>query len=87
MNVYFNLDCLRKEFEENLDESNLHCTLPWIESMRGSLNYTEDEKPTCKTLEDYGHVDLVGYDFAFYASVFGHGKCLGILQIHLLMKV
>ena len=49
--------------------------------MRGSLNYTEDEKPTCKTLKDYDLAEKFNMDFAFYASAFRNKKCLGTPQI------
>ena len=77
------LDCLRDAFEKELKEKNVNCTLPWIESMKNKngVNYTEEENPTCKSMDDYHVVDEVGSDFAIDASSFSISKCLGIKYI------
>ena len=45
--------------------------------MRGLLNYTEDEKTTCTTFDDYNMAMFSGRDFAVGASGFRHQNCLG----------
>ena len=80
-NILHILDCLRKDFEETLIENNLNCTYPWIESMRGSLNYIEEEKPTCTAFDNYQLAQDISRNYATAASAFSHQKCLGTLQI------
>ena len=73
------LDCLHDLFGKTLEDNNLNCTLPWVESMKGSnMNYSEEENPTCKTSDEYDFVDTIGSDFAIDASSFSHLKCLGM---------
>ena len=69
-----------------MDEQNLNCTLPWIESMKNKngVNYTELENPTCNTMDDYHFVDDIGSEFAIDASSFSISQCLGIILIFLL---
>ena len=43
--------------------------------MRGNINYTEEENPTCRTWDDYVFVDDIGGDFA--VEMFENPKCLG----------
>ena len=75
----FFLDCLRDAFKESLEEKNLNCTLPWIESMKDKqVNYTEEDIPTCKTSDEYHLLDDFGSEFAIEASAFSHPKCFGI---------
>ena len=81
MNVLHILDCLRKDFQEILIENNLNCTYPWIESMRGSLNYKEEEKLTCTASDNYKLANDISMNYATAASSFAHQKCLGTHQI------
>ena len=81
MNMLHILDCLRKDFREILIENNLNCTYPWIESMRGSLNYKEEEKLTCTASDDYKRANDISMNYATTASSFTQQKCLGTLQI------
>ena len=73
------VDCLRNAFNEEAEKKDLNCRLPWIESMKGVLNYSEETIPTCKTYDDYDPVDTFGYEFSVAASVFAHSKCPGNL--------
>ena len=63
-----------------MEISKLNCTLPWIESMQGFLDYTEEEKPTCNTSEDYNILRYFGQNFAVAASAFDHPNCLGSIR-------
>ena len=75
------LDCLRNAFNEAAEEKNFNCRLPWTESMKGVLNYSEETVETCKTKDDYLLVNDFGYDFSAYASAYNHSKCPGNLQV------
>ena len=83
LNIYLLtfLDCIRDAFNEDAKKNNLNCTLPWIESMKGALNYSEDTTQTCKTANDYQHADYFGLEFAAYAADYNHSKCPGNLQV------
>ena len=74
----FFLECLRSEFIKDVGKSDENCTLPWVQSMKGVLNYTEKTNPTCNTLDDYSLVDEHGLDFSATASAYNNSKCLGI---------
>ena len=80
------LDCLRSEFIEDVGKLDENCTLPWVQSMKGVLNYTEKITPTCNTLKDYSLVNERGLDFSAKASAYNHSKCLGILLNHNFMS-
>ena len=45
------------------------------ETMKGSLNYSAIEKPSCKATNDF--LFEVGLSFAVNASVYRHPNCLG----------
>jgi len=78
---YSYFDCLRKDFQEIVIENNLNCTYPWIESMKGSLNYKEEEKPTCTASDDYKLANDISMNYATAASSFTHQKCLAPCQL------
>ena len=76
------LDCLRSEFIEDVGKLDENCTLPWVQSMKGVLNYTEKITPTCNTLKDYSLVNERGLNFSAEASANNHSKCSGISLNH-----
>ena len=78
--LIFALDCLRKDFNDNFIKRNLSCTLPYIQSMRGILNYSEEENPTCNK-DNFDPVENFGWDFAIKASSFRNLNCMGMLLI------
>ena len=71
------LDCLRTEMTNDAEKLGVSCSLPWIESMKGVLNYSEDVSPTCNTIDDYNDIHDFGYNFSVQASAQSHPKCLG----------
>ena len=77
---------MRKEFDRLIKEKSINCTLPWIESMRGSLNYSVNEIPTCKTKKDFHLANWIGENFALYASAYKHPNCVGNHQIQFNFK-
>lgn len=64
---------MRNEVDQIIKENKADCTFPWLESMRGYLNYSTIEKPSCKN--DF--ILEVGLGFAVNASAYTHPNCLG----------
>ena len=84
--LFLIIDCLRNDVDEKLVKNDINCTFPWVESMRGILNYTEEEKPTCKRSDDYHILDRMTMNLAASASAYNHQKCLGKLKFSDLLK-
>ena len=64
---------MRNEIDRMIKETKIDCTFPWLESMRGYLNYSTIEKPSCKN--DF--ISEFGVSFAINASAYRHPNCLG----------
>ena len=78
--IGFFVGCLHDAFKNyslEVPGKNVSCTMPWIQSMLGVLNYNATAHPTCNKFEDFSAIDDIGLGFAREATTFGHKKCPG----------
>ena len=70
-------DCLKDILKDEIKESNITCTLPWIQDMLGEKKFNSIDLPECDANLSFWKLRDLGNHFARKAAKYKYAKCAG----------